>query len=198
MRFFPCGARLRFLPARSTSSRAQVPAPPVLSPITRQSDRQWMAARGEGVSARWSQSRSTADSGAWRTGAHDGVPRDFDRLRTATRGGPGGFCRDRWSIYDAKKSPDRAGDRETPAIGHLPSHPRLGNYAKFALSFAKLSKMQTPNAKLLDTSFCDFWQITRMQTSNAKPLDMLLVHPQNQKLFKVFRHIESCGTCMNY
>jgi len=87
--------------------------------------------------------------------------------------GRGGFYRDRWSIYDAKKSPDRAGDRETRTIGLLPSHPRLGNYAKFALSFAKLSKMQTLNAKPLDTSFCNLWQITRIQTPNAKLLEML-------------------------
>jgi len=83
-----------------------------------------------------------------------------------------GVCCDRWSIYGAKKSPDRAGDRETRAVGLLPSRPRLGNDAKFALSFAKLLKMQTPNAKPLDTSFCDFWQTTRMQTSNAKLLSI--------------------------
>jgi hypothetical protein len=59
------------------------------------------------------------------------------------------------------------------AIGLLPSRVRLGIYAKFALSFAKLFKMRTPNAKPLDTSFCDFWQITRMQSLNAKLLEML-------------------------
>ena len=101
--------------------------------------------RVEGRCLRWSLSRlrSAADGGAWRAG---------------------GCCRDPWSIYGAKKSPDRAGDRETRAIGLLLSRPRLGNYAKFALSFAKLPKMQSPNAKSLDTSFCDFWQIIRMQT----------------------------------
>ena len=52
----------------------------------------------------------------------------------------------------------------------LQSHPQLGIFAKFAPSFAKL---QTPNAKPLDTSFGAFWQITQMQTSNAKPLEML-------------------------
>ena len=96
---------------------------------------------GEGVSVRWIRSQSAADDGAWRAGARDGVPRDFDRLRTAARGGPGAFCRERWSIYGAKKSLDRAGDLETRTIGLLPSRPRLGNYAKFALSFAKLPKM---------------------------------------------------------
>jgi len=105
----------------------------------------------------------------------DGVGRD--RQRTATRGGPvlateslatsiglrtaarqvsGGFCRDRWSIYGVKKSPDRVGDHETRTIGLLPSRLRLGNYAKFALLFSKLPKIQTPNAKPFDTSFCDF------------------------------------------
>ena len=39
----------------------------------------------------------------WRAGAYDGVPGDYDRLRAAARGGPEGFCRDRWTIYSAKK-----------------------------------------------------------------------------------------------
>jgi len=55
----------------------------------------------------------------------------------------------------------------------LQSRPQLGIFAKFAPSFAKLSKLQTPNAKPLDTAFGAFWQITQMQTSNAKPLEML-------------------------
>ena len=63
--------------------------------------------------------------------------------------------------------------RETRAIGLLPSRPRLSNYAKFALSFSKLPKMQTPNAKPLDTLFYDFWQIKRMQITNIKLLEML-------------------------
>jgi len=25
-----------------------------------------------------------------------------------------------------------------------------------------------------------------------------LVHPENQKVFKILRHIESCGTCMKH
>jgi len=52
----------------------------------------------------------------------------------------------------------------------LQSHPQLGIFTKFAPSFVKLPKLQTPNAKPLDTSFGAFWQITQMQTSNAKPL----------------------------
>ena len=56
----------------------------------------------------------------------------------------------------------------------LQSHPQLGIFAKFAPSFAKLPKLQTPNAKPLDTSFRAFWQIIQMQISNAKPLEMLL------------------------
>jgi len=55
----------------------------------------------------------------------------------------------------------------------LQSRIQLGIFAKFAPSFAKLSKLQTPNAKPLDTSFEAFWQITQMQTSNTKPLEML-------------------------
>ena len=80
------------------------------------------------------------DDGAWRAGARDGVTSYYDRLWTAVRGGPGGFCRDRWTIYGAKKV----------------RIARLDIYAKFALSFAKLAKIQTPNAKPLDTSFYDF------------------------------------------
>jgi len=57
----------------------------------------------------------------------------------------------------------------------LQSRPQLGIFAKFAPSFAKLPKLQTPNAKRLDTAFGGFWQITQMQTSNAKLLEMLLV-----------------------
>ena len=38
----------------------------------------------------------------------------------------------------------------------LQSHPQLGIFAKFAPSFAKLPKLQTPNAKPLDTSFGAF------------------------------------------
>ena len=151
--------------------RRPVVSPPILSPVGR--DRLLTTAHGgsfyamvlltigrgrrrvEGWCSRWSRSRSAADGDAWRAGARDGVPRDFDRLRTAARGGLGGFCRDRLSIYGTKRSPDRARDWETRAIRLFPNRPRLGNYAKFALSFAKLPKMQTPNAKL-------FWQIIRI------------------------------------
>jgi hypothetical protein len=89
----------------------------------------------------------------------------------------------RWSPWQLRSAVDhiwreesqlRVEDRETHAIGLLPSRARLGIYAKFALSFAKLPKMQTSNAKPLDTSFYDFWQTTRMQSPNAKPLEMLL------------------------
>jgi hypothetical protein len=40
-----------------------------------------------------------------------------------------------------EESLGRAGDRETRAISLLPSRARLDIYDKFALSFAKLSKM---------------------------------------------------------
>jgi hypothetical protein len=55
-----------------------------------------------------------------------------------------------------EESPGHAGDREKLAISLLPSHERLGIYVKFTLSFVKLPKMQTPNAKPLDTSFVIF------------------------------------------
>jgi len=66
-----------------------------------------------------------------------------------------GVARDR--VIWREESPGRMGDWETRAIGLLPSRARLDIYAKFALSFAKLPKMQTLNAKPLDTSFYDFW-----------------------------------------
>jgi len=56
-------------------------------------------------------------------------------------------------------SPGRAGDQETCAIGLLPSRARLGIYAKFAILFAKLPKMQTSNAKTLDISFVIFGKL---------------------------------------
>jgi len=55
-----------------------------------------------------------------------------------------------------EESLGHAGDREMRVIGLLPSRARLGIYAKFALLFAKFSKMQTPNTKPLDTFFGDF------------------------------------------
>jgi len=45
----------------------------------------------------------------------------------------------------------------------LQSRPQFDIFVKFAPSFAKLPKLQTPNAKPLDTSFGTFWQITQMQ-----------------------------------
>jgi hypothetical protein len=50
----------------------------------------------------------------------------------------------------------------------LQSRPQLGIFAKFAPSLAKLSKLQTLNAKPLDTSFGTFCQIIQIQTSNTK------------------------------
>jgi len=58
----------------------------------------------------------------------------------------------------------------------LQSRPQLDIVAKFTPSFAKLPKLQTPNAKLLDTFFRAFWQITQMQTTNTKLLKMLQNH----------------------
>jgi len=51
-----------------------------------------------------------------------------------------------------------------------------------------LPKLQTPNAKPLDTSFGAFWQITQIQTSNAKPLEMLLVSKKFQILTNLATH----------
>jgi len=65
--------------------------------------------------------------------------------------------------------------RDVNGLAYLQSRPRFGIFAKFAPLFAKLPKLQTPNAKPLDTSFGAFWQITQIQTSNAKTLEMLLV-----------------------
>ena len=95
-----------FCVARGRLLRVQVPAPPVvpaahgegvfcvMESVTIGSGRR----RVEGRCLRWSPSRlrSAADGGVWRVW---------------------GFCRDRWSIYGAKKSPDHAGDRETARSG---------------------------------------------------------------------------------
>jgi len=59
------------------------------------------------------------------------------------------------AIYGAKKVQVARGTGRR-AVGLLPSRARLGIYAKLALSFAKLLKMQTLNAKPLDTSFVIF------------------------------------------
>ena len=75
----------------------------------------------------------------------DGVPREFCSGRRR-------WCCSR-SRYMARRKSGSRGDRETHTIGLLPNRARLGIYAKFALSFAKLPKIQTPNAKPLDTSF---------------------------------------------
>jgi len=58
----------------------------------------------------------------------------------------------------------------------LQSHPQLDIFAKFVPSFAKLPKLQTPNAKPLDTSFGAFCQITQMQTSYFKSCKKLSWH----------------------
>jgi len=156
---FPCdfpsrevavGSRV-FLTSRAAGSSCSPPLVAGAAATTRIR----LVASAAAVPARWmrrfsvtmeSFTSSAADGG-------DGVARDRDIWR--------------------EESSVRAGDRETRAIGLLPSRARLGIYAKFALSFAKLPKMQTPNAKPLDTSFCDFWQITRIQSPNVKLLEML-------------------------
>jgi len=85
-----------------------------------------------------------------------------------------GHLQENWHLDLAKDKNRRSpGARAFLARSDLRSRPQLGIFAKFALSFAKLPKLQTPNAKPLDTSFGVFWQITQMQTSDAKPLEML-------------------------
>ena len=155
-------------------------------------DRQWTAARGGSFCATMLLAIGSGRRRVGREFLRDGVGRD--RQRIAARGGPmlvieslatsiGGQRhvegRGVSIVIDGAYMAQRKvrivwGDWETRAIGLLPSCPRLGNYAKFALSFAKLSKIQTPNTKPLDSSFCDFWQTTKIQTSNVKSLEILL------------------------
>jgi len=134
----------------------------------------------EGVSVRWSWSRSAADGGTWREFLHDGVGRD--RQRTAARGGPvlameslatsigcgqrrveslGFLLRSMEHIWREEKSGSRGGPRD--ACDRALAKPSA------AWQLCQVAQ----NAKPLDTSFCDFWQITRMQTLNRKPLKML-------------------------
>jgi len=188
--FFLCGVRSRFLPTRSTSSHAQVPPRQfcrhscccccsVASHMydccfsrrsTHGRDRVQLGPRGHhllrslspgcrrlGPRFPWCRRRlhqtgSAADNSARR--AEGFLSRSMEHIwreeKSGSHEGPG----------DVR---DRAFAKPSAA----------GNYVKFALSFAKLPKMQTLNAKPLDTSFCDFWQIIRMQTLNTKLLEML-------------------------
>ena len=41
------------------------------------------------------------------------------------------------------------------------------------------------------------YEVRRIRANKTK-LRTCLVHSENQKVFKVLRHIESCGTCMKY
>jgi len=81
----------------------------------------------------------------------------MESLASSAADGGDGVARDR-DIW-REESLGRAGDWETRPICFLPTRARLGIYAKFALSLAKFSKMQTPNAKPLDTSFCGFYKL---------------------------------------
>ena len=123
-----------------------------------------MVACEEGISARWSRSRSAANGGAWRAGARNGVPHDFDRLRTAARGGPGGFVANdgaymaRREVRNARGTGRRARLGFCQAVRGLAIMPNL-------LSFAKLSKIQTtPNAKMLDTLFTIFGKLQKYKS----------------------------------
>ena len=178
--FFPCGARSVLSPIRSPPFPALLlliaAAPGKASSASLLQHRVLPSGRwrvGKGVSARWSQSRSVADGG------RGGPVLAMESLATSIGcgrrrvEGRGVLVANDGAYMARRKVRIARGTGKTRMIGLLPSRPQLGNYVKFALSFAKLPKMQTPNAKLLDTSFCDFWQITRMQTPNTKMLEML-------------------------
>jgi hypothetical protein len=97
----------------------------------------------------------------------------MESLASSVADGGDGVARDR-DIW-REESLGRAGDRETHVICLLLSRARLGIYGKFALSFTKFLKMQTPNVKLLDTSFCDFLTNYKNTKSKCKTLgDALL------------------------
>jgi hypothetical protein len=111
-------------------------------------DLQWTAAGGEGVSARYGVGRDRQ-----RTAARGGPVLAMESLATTIGSGRRrvegrGFLSRSMDHIWWEESPGRAGDLETRAIGLLPSRARLGIYAKFALSFVKLPKIQTLNAKL--------------------------------------------------
>jgi len=95
----------------------------------------------------------------------------MESLASSVADGGDGVARDR-DIW-REESLGRAGDRETHVICLLLSRARLGIYGKFALSFTKFLKMQTPNVKLLDTSFCDFLTNYKNTKSKCKTLEML-------------------------
>jgi hypothetical protein len=60
----------------------------------------------------------------------------------------------------------------------LQSHPQLGIFAKFAPSFVKLPKLQTPNAKPLDTFFWSFLANYSNANLKCKTLGDALEHLQ--------------------
>ena len=57
----------------------------------------------------------------------------------------------------------------------LQSRPQLGIFAKFAPLFAKLAKLQTPNAKPLDTSFGVFGKLLECKPQMQNLEDTLIV-----------------------
>jgi hypothetical protein len=81
----------------------------------------------------------------------------MESLTSSAADGGDDVARDR-DIW-REESPRRTGDWEMGAISLLASCVRLDIYGKFALSFAKLPKMQTPNAKPLDTLFAIFGKL---------------------------------------
>jgi len=164
--FFPCGARSRFLPARSHGWREFL-----RDGVAR--DRQWTAARG-------------------REFLHDGVGRD--RQQTVAHGGPvlameslansigcgrrcvegrgvsvviGGAYMARRKVWITRGTGRRVRSGFCQAVRGLAIMPSLPSYLP---SYPKC-KLQMRNRWI--PYFCDFWQITRIQTPNAKPLEML-------------------------
>jgi hypothetical protein len=128
-----------------------------------------------------SWSRSAADDGAWREFLRDGVGHDG----TATRGGP-------VLVMESLATSIGCGRRRVEGRGVSVAidgaymarrkvriargHGGLGDvrdraFAKPSTAWqlcqicsliCQLPKMKTPNTKLLDTSFCNSWQITKM------------------------------------
>jgi len=75
---------------------------------------------------------------------------------------------------------------------------QLGIFAKFTPSFAKLPKLQTPNAKPLDTLFGAFWQITQNANLKCKTLgDALRASPTIRQLdftfLKFAKNLKNCS-----
>ena len=71
-----------------------------------------------------------------------------------------------------------------------------------ALSREACMQMHTPKFKtspLHSMESLFFLELhTQTHSTTKHTLGPCLVHPENQKVFKISRHIESCGTCMKH